>query len=226
MKSMKKAFVAAILLLPSLAFAQSVDIIWQGETYVPPFYQGLPLWSQQSEITFVAMPEGVENPETINYTWLRNGVVLGLVSGPGKNSLSFLDTIFSKPITVEVEIYSDSDEFIAADSVSLSPREPSLLVYEKSPLYGFLFNREGVLGYRFEESEKTFAAFPFSFSTSSKDGSELLYRWGSAPSQGSLATYRIPENSSGLSRIILNAENTNFLKQRSSADFLVQFGQE
>ena len=222
---MKKIILALAIFLPVVSFAQTVDLLWQGENYVHPFYKGLPLWSNQSEITFVAFIDEMDNIENLSYTWLRNDNVIGSSSGIGKNSISFLDTIFSKPISIEVEVYNENEEFLASDSVTLVAQPPITLVYENSPLYGILFNREGVLGYNFENvgEEKVFTAFPFFFSAISKDSENLSYIWGKTVSQNSSATYKAPDEISALSNIDVGIRNKEMFKQNSMNSFRVQF---
>ncbi|OHA96350.1 MAG: hypothetical protein A3D49_00450 [Candidatus Zambryskibacteria bacterium RIFCSPHIGHO2_02_FULL_43_37] len=123
------------------ALAQSVDILWQGTGYIPPFYEGKMLWAKQSVITLVAIPQGLGNPANLNYKWTRNGTVLGNVSGIGKNSLTFMDAVFSKPYTIKVEIVDGNEETRAEATQVIAARDPLLLVYENHPLYGYLFNK-------------------------------------------------------------------------------------
>src|SRR5579872_1392699 len=60
----------------------SIDLIWEADTYVPPFFKGKPLFTDQSTITFIALPHmlrnGVEvNPANLIYKWSENDTVLG-----------------------------------------------------------------------------------------------------------------------------------------------------
>jgi len=98
-----------LLILPILHLrAQEVDILWQGETYTPPFYKGRALWSSQSRITFLAIPHGagIGNPANLTYRWTQNGTVLGNINGIGKNTLSFTDSVLSKPQTIKIDVLS------------------------------------------------------------------------------------------------------------------------
>src|SRR3989344_1441328 len=95
-----------LFFLPTLVSAQSVDLLWQGETYTPPFFEGRSLWSNQSRVTIVAVPQGLGNASALNYRWTKNDTVLGSLSGVGKSLLSLKDTILSKPQTIKVEVVS------------------------------------------------------------------------------------------------------------------------
>lgn len=212
-------------LLPTTTQAQSVDLLWYAEGYTPPFYQGASLWAKQGEIKFVAIPQGLGNPANLNYRWTRNGTVLGLVSGVGINTLSFLDTVFSKPQRVSVEIVSDTDEVLASASANILPTNSEILVYENSPLYGILYHREAGVGQKIRDGEITLEAVPLFFTITNKRDPALLYTWrasGAEPSQGSSVTYRAPEGS-GSSLVSIQVSNQQFFNQNISRNLRLEF---
>src|SRR5438552_1851966 len=106
---MKKSFIFALFLLPTLASAQSVDILYVGNTYTPPFYQGGALWSGESSLKLFAVPQGLGDPKSVSYRWSRGTTVLGSQSGVGKNTLSYTDDLFSKPQLFMVEVVGSND---------------------------------------------------------------------------------------------------------------------
>lgn len=208
--------------------AQEIDLLWQGNTYTPPFYEGRALWSGQSNITFVAIPHipGVSNPSLLEYKWTKDSVVLGSISGIGKNSLSFSDSIFGKPVNIKVEVFASDGALLASQSTTLSPQDPKILIYENNPLYGFLFNREVGDQYTIKGNEVTFASFPLFFSASDRNSGVMEYLWttnsGSSENSNSV-TYRVPEGVSGSSRITVKASNVDKSRQNVGKNFLVQF---
>ncbi|MDP2642027.1 MAG: hypothetical protein Q8P21_01920, partial [bacterium] len=135
--------VTLLLILPVLHLqAQEVNLFWQGETYASPFYKGKALWSNQSRISFVAIPQGLGNSASLNYKWTRNGTVLGNINGIGRSTLSFLDSILSKSQIIKVEILSSQSTVLAETSITVTPISPILAVYENNPLYGYMFHKE------------------------------------------------------------------------------------
>lgn len=228
---MKKSFILVIFTLSLFSLfsmnadAQTggVDILWQGRGYSRPFYPGRTLWSKQSEITFVAIPQNLGNPSGLNYRWIRNGTVLGTVSGVGRNSLSFLDTVFSKPVEISVEIVSDDDSILAEASTLVAPTSPFIMVYENNPLYGLMFHREVADGYEMENEEVTFAAFPFFFSAESRINTSLVYNWNGEVEK-SLITYRTPEGGGGITPINIGVTDKDWILQTAEKNFVVQFG--
>ena len=213
-------------LLPTTISAQSVDLLWQGDTYVSPFYKGRALWSSQSRITFLAIPRGLGSPANLRYKWTKNGTVLGNISGVGKNSLSFTDSVISRPQIIKVDIVSSQDKVLASASTLVTPMSPVLVVYENNPLYGFMFHRETSGTYPLKEREITFGAFPFFFSITSRADNAADYQWrtnvGNAET-GNMVTYRTPDDSSGSSQIEVRASNVDKILQDSKKSFLVEF---
>jgi hypothetical protein len=219
----KKASLLFLLIIaPLFSNAQSVDILWQGDGYVSPFYRGHTQWGRQTEITFIAIPQGLGDPATLEYTWIRDSTVLGLVSGVGKNTLSFVDTVFSKPVSIGVEI-TKNEAILAQSSVTVSPVPQILPVYENHPLFGYLFHHEVGSEYIMEGEEVTFTAFPFFFNTPVRDITPLTYKWNGRTGASAI-TYRSPENNPGLSAIEVDLSSSSSFMQTASRNFLVQFG--
>ena len=231
-KGMKKfGLLAALVILAPLfsTSAQEVDIIWQGETYTPPFYEGRALWSKQSLITLVAIPQGLGNPSNLIYKWIQDGTVLGFISGPGKDTLRIEDSLFSKPQTIKVEIVTAEDELLADDELVIVPTNSQALIYEKNPLYGYMFHREVGRNFRIDEGEVTFSAFPFFSTPPARDAGNLTYQWSTNTGEsgvGHTVTYRAPEEGEGTSRVGLRISNTAKILLPFSREFLVQFGEE
>jgi len=215
-------------LLPTTpAHAQEVDLLWQGDVYTPPFYEGRSLWSNQSEVIILAIPhifsQGRElDPSTLTYKWWKDSVVLNTVSGIGKNSISITDSVTGRPQEIKVEIMTGDGAVLASASKKLSGLPVKLLVYEDSPLYGLLFNREVGSSYEIEEQETTLAVIPFFFSSFEKDPGFINYKWntssGSTEGSGSV-TYRFPEGVSGSAKINVRASNENRFMQFSEKSF-------
>ncbi|MDP3874996.1 MAG: hypothetical protein Q8Q22_00535, partial [bacterium] len=196
--------------------------------YAPPFYQGRTLWSNQSRITFLAVSHGLGNPTNLNYKWTKNGTVLGNINGVGKNTLSFVDSILSRPQTVKIDILSGQDVVLASASVTVAPISPTLTIYENNPLYGFMFHRETSETFILQEKEVTFTAFPLFFSASNRSDNRVNYEWrtnigGEAETKNSV-TYRAPDDTAGSSQIQVRASSKDKILQSSNKSFFIQFG--
>lgn len=228
-----KFFVLLIVLIPIFNLnAQAVDIVWQGETYTPPFYEGRSMWSYQSLITLMGVPSGpgFENSSNLIYRWTRNGTVIGTASGMGRKSLTFADSVLSKPLLIELDIRlpQDPDTIVARASTNIIPRPPSILIYENNPLYGYLFHKEVGQTYPIKD-EVTFASFPFFFSGSTRTAAPLEYYWSSGSGNSgnnSSITFRAPEDASGVSNVSVRISNSDKFTQGRTKNFLVQFNKD
>jgi len=216
--------------MPTLGLqAQTVDLLWRGDTYTPPFYKGRTLWSNQSRISFVALPHGLGNPQSLSYKWTKDGTVLGNINGVGKNTLTFVDSVFSRPQVVKVDILSsDKKSVLATASVLVSPIPPLLTIYENNPLYGFMFHRETTGTFGLSEKEVTFTAFPLFFSASSRLDNTMAYEWktnvGTDAETNNSVTYRSPDNAAGASEVQVSASMADKIMQTAHNNFLVKFG--
>lgn len=213
----------------------SVDIIWQNDGYVPPFYKGKALYSYQNKITFIAIPhltndEGVElNPNNLIYKWTKNGAVVNDFSGYGKSTYTMISTIISRPIKMEVEVTSANSDVIAYSNIYVEPKDPTILMYEKNPLYGFMFEKALTGDVTLNSKEIEIAAFPYFFGTLARNTYDLPYIWkingtkiDNDTSQIS-RTFRPKEGTSGLSQISVSIDNINKVLQSAKGSFNLQF---
>jgi hypothetical protein len=155
--------------------------------------------------------------------------VLGNITGVGRNTLSFLDSVLSKPQTIKVDILSSEDAVLASATTVVTPAAPTLAVYENHPLYGFMFHRETSGTHELRGREVTFSAFPFFFSALNRADSALNFQWltnvGEAETSHSV-TYRTPEDAEGTSSVEVRVSNDNMIRQSATKNFLVQFGEQ
>lgn len=220
-----------LLILPFFSFAQStsaedLDLLWQTNAYTSPLYKGKPVWGLESQITFYALPHLGKAPSSLIYRWTKDGTVLGSASGLGKNTLTITGSLFSAPVTVEVEVITDDEIVLADTSVTVVPSKPEVLVYENNPLYGILFNKEVGNSYTAPQKEFTLSAFPFFFSTQNRGVKNMSYSWnsGKTTQKGSEVVYRSPDNAAGRVSISLSAKRTDKILQSANKTIEVQFG--
>jgi len=214
----------------------SVDLLWQTDSFVPPFYKGKPLFSYQNQITFIAIPHmtnssGVEiGAKNMIYKWSLNGSVIDYASGYGKNTYALIGSIIARPINVSVEVTSGSTDGVGFAQTTVSPVDPFVIFYKKDPLYGIefqkaLINTVGLLGLR----EITVISMPFFFGMLDLSVPEMSYRWsinGTAIEDGGHQTtqvFRQTEEISGRSNISIRVENSEKILQSASSDFNLEF---
>ena len=142
-----------------------VSLVWEADTYTPPFYPGRPLSTGESVITIAAVPTLVVNDTRVSanslvYTWYLNGSQAPFRSGFGLSTISLSPPIFDSAFSVRVVVTTQSGTLSAQDSVTIIPREPEIALYEKHPLLGTLFNRMIQDNFQSFDEELTLSLFP------------------------------------------------------------------
>lgn len=161
----------------------NIDLLWQAETYTPPFYKGKALFSPESSVTMVAIPNFVNGSSRVNdsnvvYKWSVDREVQGDNSGYGKNYFRYTSDIIPLDKTIDVEAYpSGQENRKGVGSADLSTKNSFVLFYEDNPASGIMFNYslsgQVDLGLR---NESKISIFPYNFSINNKD-SGLEYTW-------------------------------------------------
>lgn len=213
-----------------------VDLLWQANTYTPPFYKGKALYTPESEVVFVAMPNIVSNSRRVDsrdvvYTWKQNYDVQGSLSGFGKNTFWYKGPIFIRPATIEVEAYAASNSSLkGTGATTITPTDPIALLYIDNPLLGVLFNKSSGPSYNLQKNELKVAAYPFYFSTSDKN-SGVSYSWSlnstpliNIPANQNNIVLKRTDNEAGESVISLYIENASKILQQAVADLRVTYG--
>ncbi len=213
-----------------------VDLMWQADSYTPPFYKGKAMFTFQDKITFIAVPHifsgGVElSAKNLIYKWTENGSVVDYASGYGKNSFSFVSPLISRPINMEVEITSPTTNDIAHASLNIAATDPMIILYRKNPLYGIQF--QNALNGKFDlndSKEITIIGIPYFFGTKTLGSPDLDYKWAinglPAGNNGSQEVFRQTGNQTGTSNISLSIENANKILELASTNFNLSFGQK
>lgn len=144
----------------------AVDILWETNTYVPPFYKGKKLPTRQSDIVLTAMPQ-FENPSTDSirsavYYWTRNFQPQSTSSGYSKQSFAFENSPISPTETIGVTVKNRSETEIATQSTDVVFGDPFVVFYEKQG--SRIFDRKGSLaGFQVTGGNFNLLAVPYFF---------------------------------------------------------------
>lgn len=215
---------------------QDVSIVYETDSYTPPFYKGRALFAKEGTVTLVAManlisPSGAKlNPNSLVYTWRIDGTVLGSMSGYGKKSISYTGSILARQVLVEVEVSTADKKTKGKGLTLLYPQNPEVMFYEKSPLYGIMFNKElSSNQFSLKGSEITLEAVPYSVSASSPFSSNLEYSWAinnniiPVPQYQNYATFRNTAGQNGNASVSVTLNNNSQLLQQASKTVLINF---
>ena len=215
----------------------SVDLIWQSRSYVPAFYKGKALFSHQNLITFVALPHmigsngGEINAKNLVYQWKKNGDVVDNASGYGRDTYTLVGSLISRSLDISVQVTSPDADGVGFARIVANPIEPSIVFYEKSPLYGIEFQKALTETVSLNDSkEVAITAVPFYFGTTDSSSPELSYKWSinnnaiNDNTESTTRVFRQKEGTSGTSYISLAIENSRKILQYASSGFNLKFG--
>jgi len=205
-----------------------VNLLWQAESYAPPFYKGKALMPYQGTVLVAAVPSfangaSVMPASSLIYTWKDGDNVVGDSSGKGKSLFVFRGEIPVDLKTISVTVESPDHTMIADASITVVPVAPRLLFYEENPLYGLLFGKALTGTVPLSGDEMRVSAIPYYFETASRSNKDVSYNWqlNYAPlsSQGSSAiTLRRSTKDAGFSDVFLEAHNRDENKSFQAAE--------
>ena len=203
-----------------------VDILWQANTYTPPFYKGKALFTPESNVTFIALPNILiggkrVDPSDVVYKWKVDRVVDGANSGFGKTSYDYTGSIILRPTLIQAEVYAAANSaFKGVGGFEISHIFPQALIYEDNPLYGILFNKALRNQYTIKENEVEVSVVPYFFSTEGKNTS-VTYKWNlnnnalAIPDYQNSAVFRRKDDKKGSANISVTIGNPSKILQKA-----------
>ena len=165
-----------------LVFAPAqVYLVWEADTSVPPLYRGKTLYSLGSQVTVTAFPQVVASgstlsPNNLSFQWQRNGSAVATQSGLGRNTLTFTGDQLKTGESIEVDVYF-GDVLVARSSVFIPASNPQILLYQRDPLRGVLFDQALPSAIALTGREITIQAVPYFFANESLQNGSLSYVW-------------------------------------------------
>ncbi len=174
----------ALISFASLAYAQSnvttvsitpnTTIVWEAESYTPPFYKGKALFPDGGVMRLIAFPPATQgDPESLEYVWEVDGMVDGEASGIGRQSYVYKSDFFGGAPFIVVTI-KNAGKDVGTGALKLPITKPRALLYTDLPLAGIVFGRyeSAVAG-----EEVSLEAYPLYFTTTTKSSPALSYTW-------------------------------------------------
>jgi len=191
-----------------------INILWQADTYTPPFYKGRRLYSNNSDVFLTAIPNSTFAPNELIYTWKRDGDVIPDTGGLGKNTITLKGSIIMRERILSVDAVSLDGSYFAHTFIRLNQIYPKVLMYEDNPLYGVRF--EQALGKQstLAGDEIKINAYPLFYSTKSRLLNNVSYTW----SVGSNKVNQAKDNSSVILKRDPTAKTVNVILETKSKD--------
>lgn len=228
----------ALVFFPALSFAQmlptssqkpegSILLIWESQSYVPPFYKGKTLHARGGTVRIVAFPDAfLGNPDQLIYRWKIDGIVYQQNSGIGKKTIDIQTSNLDASLLVVSEVLDGNGNVRAVGVTRVSPVAPFVLFYENAPLGGIKFSHSYEQSVLLDKKEHTFEAYPYFFSIVSRTDPEMLYEWSmnrwALGKETPNLTVQTPE-SGGSTNISFSAYHTKKIFQRSDVSLRVTF---
>jgi hypothetical protein len=166
-----------------------VDLLWEADTFVPPFYKGKALPTYKSIVKVSAIPRFnafSSNPSQYSYAWTANQIQ-GLGQGLGKQSVLVPMKYSGSSVPVEVTV---TDLAVGASSTTtlttsgsgsaverITAVNPFILFYEDAPLLGIRFDRALSGAVTTNGINFTLRAAPYFFSNDDITNTSLIYTW-------------------------------------------------
>ncbi len=153
-----------------------IDIILEADTYIPSFYKGRALPSQDSSVRAIALVHdtdgGIKNEYV--YKWSLDDTVLMGGAVKGKNSINFVTPSF-RDSELTVQIFDTNGKTVSKKSMTISAIDPEMHFYEYSSLRG-LSERAAVSPLPFIAEEITLSGEPY-FMNSRMDTNKMNFNW-------------------------------------------------
>jgi hypothetical protein len=225
--------VREFVIIPSV-----VNLVWEADTYVPPFFRGKALYTAGSPLKVVAYPSVVVGGSqaannSISFQWRRNGETMASASGLGRNVFSFYGDQLQPAERVGVDIVIGGVRVGSADIV-IPTSNPLLVLYNRDPLRGVVYEQAFPASIALAGREITVQAEPYYFATASKNAGQISYEWtlNGQPITGpdaafGILTLRQEGGGSGESILEVTAQNNDAdnLIQRASRSVRILFGE-
>ncbi len=212
-----------------------IDMYYEAQTYVPPFYKGKARFSNQSTVIVYATPRGIGADgkiiptENYTYKWSVDNKVVQSASGYGKNYYVHTDSLLSEPAKISVYVSSRDGLIEGRGQITVSPTDPKIYIYEENPIYGTIYE-SAVRGARdLKREEITFRAVPFFFD---KSALSRVFSWkmNNIPIAGlgdnGVITFRQQDDLEGTSNISVEVKNNDKIFQAAKNSFSLLFNKE
>ena len=214
-----------------------VDLLWEADSYTPPFYKGKALPSSDADITVVAIPQFVTtsgnklDSNDLVFTWKKDGKVLGNDSGRGKDSIKIKGPKIFNGSRIQVDVSSAGNSLQGEGSVFVSSVSPKVIFYENDIILGMRYEKAIQSTTELFNEEITITAHPYFFSQNKRVSPDIQYEWkvnnskvAPSPDDESSIVLRQVGDGEGSANISLSLQNFDKILQSARSSFSILFG--
>lgn len=233
LKNLVASALFAVTLIPITASATNdLGLLWETNTYTPPFYQGRALPSPGSTVRVIAFPTGkngqVVQTENLEFVWEKDFRLLTSASGQGRDTLTFRAE--NGPHKVKVTVDSTTLSRPLSQTITIPVNSPEVLLYEDDPLLGVNYNQSIPQNIELLKSEITLVAEPYFFSLLESKTGKLEYSWLlndkqiiTDPANQPRVTLLKPSGGTGENELEIIVRNLDAFLQRASFLTVINF---
>lgn len=190
---------------------QDVSLVVEPVSSAPPLYRGKSSVPLEGDVRIVAMANvrdaggKMVDPSRLAYAWTVDGASIANASGIGKNAVLVASPLQYRARDVSVVVMSQDGTLAGGSSLTLSPLEATMRVYESDPLLGLQYDHAISGQFNITGAESTLYAAPFSLPTT--NGAPFV-RWflnGDSVQAGNSITLRPTGSGQGSATLSLTA---------------------
>lgn len=212
-----------------------VDLLWEADTFVPPFYKGKALPTYKSFVKLVAIPRfssRLGDPASYTYTWTANQTQ-GIGQGLGRSSVLVPMRYAGSVVPVNVRVDNPAPGGKSGSvTKNITAVDPIMIFYEDAPLLGLRLDH--ALGREIKTTGTSFTlrAIPYFFSNDDMENGSLVYSWQKDAQKVSLGhnphtlVLGREGGSAQASMVRLSLQNRSRILQSAAAQITVNFAQE
>ncbi len=163
-----------IILAPS-----EIDVLWEAQTYTPPFYRGKALPTFKSNVRLTAFPRVnrlESDPKQFYFKWTANRTQ-NVGEALGKNSVVVPMGYDGATVPVTVDVTLPGQNWTGQRSIFVPTLKPKVVLYPHEPLHGTRFRTAWSQEYKTSETEFVAYAVPYFFSLEDMVNNRLVYTW-------------------------------------------------
>jgi hypothetical protein len=216
----------------------SVNLVWEANTYTPPFYRGKALYTPGADVRIVAIPDIREGGSAVpasalTYRWSVDDEPFADRSGLGRDTFYLSGAQLLPDQTVAVDVLRQNGIRAAHAEVTIPKNTPMLRFYKRDPLRGALYSRAYSDTVQLADTETTLLAEPYFISGTVREPERVLYTWTlndtEVQPQGkerAVLTLRQTAGQSGFAKLSLTLQNADLrrLLQQASQEITLVFG--
>lgn len=210
-----------------------IDILWEADTYTPPFYKGKALLSPNSPVKIVAMPkiklasDKIIDHKNLIYLWGGSFGNFKDSSGYGRNVLYTDSPTPFRENEITVTVSTTDGEIESQDKFKMNMVNPSILFYEDHPTEGVRYGSAIKNNFNLKNKEIVIKAEPYFFASADKNDGSLEYIWtlnGKEVAGNNEKITLRQDGAGGVARLNMDIKNIarNFQSARNS--FNLNFG--